>query len=73
MKEETQITVTELGITVFLHPAISLPVAVSIIALQLSRLSYLGFSSSTTILARLEHLPNGLSPISLTYFEMVRD
>ena len=34
-KAHSPMLVTELGMTVFLHPAISVPVAVSIIALQL--------------------------------------
>ena len=41
--------VTELGIIVFLHPTIKEFVAVSIIALQLSRESYIVFSLSTII------------------------
>ena len=39
--------VTELGITVFLHPTINLFVFVSMIALQLLRESYIGFPFST--------------------------
>ena len=41
------IEVTVLGIIVLLHPEISVFVAVSIIALQLSRESYTGFAVST--------------------------
>ena len=40
--------VTELGMMVFLHPTTNLLVYVSIIALQLSRESYLLLSLSTT-------------------------
>ena len=47
--------VTLLGITVVLHPKCSVFVAVSIIALQLFRESYTGFSSSTTIEVKPEH------------------
>ena len=44
--------VTELGITVFLHPAINVLEFVSIIALQSFLLSYLGLSFSTIIEVR---------------------
>jgi len=55
-----------LRITVFLHPNINVFVAVSIIALQLSLLSYLGFKESTTILVKLEQLLKAESPIVVT-------
>ena len=45
--------VTEFGIIVFLQPAISVFDAVSIIALQLLRESYLLFPDDTVILERL--------------------
>ena len=48
-KAKPPILVTELGIVVFLHPAINLLVFVSIIALQLSLLSYFEFPFSTVI------------------------
>ena len=41
--------VTLLGIVLLLHPCTKLLVAVSIMALQPSRLSYFGFPSATTI------------------------
>ena len=41
------ISITVLGIIVFWHPISSLLVAVSMIALQLLRLSYIGFPDST--------------------------
>jgi len=55
-----------LGISVFLHPAINVFVAVSIIALQLLLLSYCIFKVSTTILAKLEQSPKAYSPIAVT-------
>ena len=48
------ILVTLYGITVVMHPRISVLLSVSIIALQLSRLSYIGFLSSTVMLVRFE-------------------
>ena len=51
------------GITVLLHPVISFPVAVSIIALQLFLLSYIGLLLSTVILVKLLQLENASSPI----------
>ena len=50
---KSPILVTLEGMIVFLQPAISVLDLVSIIALQLSRESYLGFLSSTIILVRL--------------------
>ena len=47
------ILVTLFGMTVFLHPAIMVLDAVSIIALQLSRESYLGLPLSTLMEVRL--------------------
>ena len=51
---ELPMLVTLLGITVVLNPAISSFLAVSIIALQLSRESYTLFSESTCIVFKLE-------------------
>ena len=48
--------VTELGMVVDWHPAIRVLEAVSIMALQFSRESYIVFSLSTTIEVRAEHL-----------------
>ena len=52
-KAQLPILVTSLGITVFLQPLINTLVAVSIMALQLYRLSYIEFLSSTTIDVKL--------------------
>ena len=60
--------VTEFGITVLMHPAISVFVIVSIIALQLSRESYFVFPDSTSIVARLEQFSNTLPFILATEF-----
>jgi len=46
--------VTELGMVVFMQPAINVLVAVSIMALQLLRESYFGLSLATEMVARLE-------------------
>ena len=48
-KAPAPMLVTLLGMTVFLHPAISVLVAVSIIALQFSRESQIVLPSSTII------------------------
>jgi hypothetical protein len=55
-KAPAPIPTTESGITVFLQPEIRIFVAVSIIALQLSRESYTVFSGSTVMLTP-EKLP----------------
>ena len=47
---------TLVGIVVFIHPKISVFVAVSIIALQLFRESYAGLPDATTMLANPEQL-----------------
>ena len=52
LKALLPIGVIELGIIVFLQPTIKVLVAVSMIALQLSRESYFGFSVSTTIFVK---------------------
>lgn len=64
--------VTVLGITVFLQPAISLFVAVSMMALQPLRLSYTVFPASTTIEAKSLQPLNELS-IEVTELGMVID
>ena len=51
--------VTEPGITEPLQPVINVLLAVSIMALQLSRESYFGLSLSTTMLVRLLQPTNG--------------
>ena len=61
------ILVTELGIIVFLQPAIKVLEAVSIIALQLLRESYLGLPLSTTMLAR----PVQFSNLQLIVFQSI--
>ena len=49
---EERMEETELGMVVDLHPAISVLVAVSIMALQLSRESYFGFPELTIMLVK---------------------
>ena len=58
--------VTLLGITVFLQPATSVLLAVSIMALQPSRLSYTLLSAATVMLSRPEHSPNASYPMLVT-------
>ena len=65
--------VTVLGMVVFLHPTINSLSTVLIIALQLSRESYIVFPFSTMMDAILSELANGLSPILVTLFGMVID
>ena len=55
-KANPSILFTELGIIVLQHPTINVFVSVSIIALQLSRLSYFVFPDSTTKEVRPEHI-----------------
>ena len=65
--------VTELGITVFWHPAIRVLEAVSIIALQLLWLSYTVFPLSTVIEVKLSQEVNGLSPMEVTELGIVTE
>ena len=67
------ILATLLGIIVFLHPAIKVFVAVSIIALQLSRESYIELLSSTIIEVRPLQELNALLPMLITLLGMVTD
>ena len=60
-----------LGITVFTQPAIRVFVAVSIIALQSLRESYLGLFLSTVIEVKLEQPPKALIPILVTPSEIL--
>ena len=63
--------VTELGMVVFLQPAINVLVAVSIMALQLLRESYLGLSLAAEMVARLEQPENAPSPMVVTEVGML--
>ena len=65
--------VTELGITVFIHPAIKALVLVSIIALQLFRESYLEFSLSTIIEVRPVQSRKAALPMLVTELGMVTE
>ena len=58
--------VTSSGITVFLHPAIRVLVAVSMIALQFFLLSYTVFLSSTFMLINPVQSRNAFSPMLVT-------
>ena len=58
--------VTLLGIVVFLQPVISVLDSVSIIALQLSRLSYFALPLSTIIEVSEEQCAKGTLPIFVT-------
>ena len=63
--------VTLEGIIVFLHPITKVLLEVAMMALQPSRLSKVGLSSSITILVRLGHLANEVLLILDTSFEML--
>ena len=63
--------VTELGMVVDWHPAIRVLVAVSIIALQFSRESYVVLPLSTTIAVRAEQPANAYRPMLVTELGMV--
>ena len=67
------IEVTELGITVFLHPHISVLVADSTIALQLFLESYTVFPLSTLMVVMPLQPENALFPIEVTELGMVID
>lgn len=67
------IFVTELGMMVFLQPVISLFVAVSMIALQLSLESYLLLFGATARLASFEQRKKAFSPIAVTELGIVMD
>ena len=62
----TPIDVTVLGIIVFWHPEIKVFVAVSMMALLLSRESYTVFPSSTVMVSKLVQPAKGLMPIDVT-------
>ena len=72
-KASLPMLVTELGITVFWHPAIRVLEAVSIIALQLLWLSYTVFPLSTVIEVKLSQEVNGLSPMEVTELGIVTE
>ena len=65
--------VTELGILVLLQPVINLFVAVSMIALQLLRESYVLLSTATVIVFSPLHLKNALLPMDVTELGMVTE
>ena len=65
--------VTLFGTTVFLHPATNLLVDVSMIALQLSRESYISLLLLTEIKDKLSQHPNALPPIVLTLYGIVTE
>ena len=65
--------VTLLGIIVDLQPAIRVLDEVSIIALQLSRESYVVFSPSTMIEVKLKQLEKAASPMLVTLLGMVTE
>jgi hypothetical protein len=67
------ILVTLLGIVVFLHPEISVLLAVSMMALQLSRESYFVFPDSTIIEVRAEQLVKAPLPMLVTLLPMVTE
>ena len=72
-KEELPMLVTLVGMTVLLHPVISVFVEVSIIALQLSRESYLVFPSLTIMEVRPAQPKKAVSPILVTLLGMVME
>ena len=67
------ILVTLLGIVVFLQPAMRVLVAVLIIALQFSRLSYVEFLLSTTMEVKEEHPTKAPTTMRSTLFPMVTE
>ena len=65
--------VTELGMVVDWHPAISVLEAVSIMALQFSRESYIVLPLSTTMEVREEQPQNAPPPMLVTELGMVTE
>jgi len=63
--------VTDLGMVVFMQPAINVLVVVSIIALQLLRESYFGLSLTTEMEVRLEQPENAEEPMEVTELGML--
>ena len=72
-KADSPMDVTLLGIIVSEHPFIKVLVAVSIMALQLSRESYFGLPLSTLIDVKPLQPKKASSPIDVTLPGMVRD
>ena len=72
-KAEEPMLVTLLGITVDLHPTINLFVSVSIIALQLSRESYLSLPLSTSIKVNPEQPEKAEEPMLVTLLGIVTE
>ena len=68
-----EMVVTVLGITVERHPKRILFDEVSIIALQLSLLSYTGLPSETEMEVSPPHLPKEKEPIFVTESDMKMD
>ena len=73
LKAPYPILVTLLGMVVFLQPTTRVFVAVSIIALQFSRLSYVLLPLSTTIAERAEQPSKALFPILVTLLGIVTE
>ena len=73
LKASLPMEVTLLGITVFRQPTISVFVAVSIMALQLSLLSYAVFPDSTTMEVKPLQLLKALSPMEVTELGIVTE
>ena len=72
-KATVPMLVTLLGMIDVLQPAIRVLLAVSIIALQLSRESYFGFSDATSMDTRFEQPRNTEPPMLVTLFGIVTE
>ena len=70
LKAPSSISVTESGMTVFLHPAIKVLLSVSMMALQLSRESYFSLLYDTTMLVRPVQPEKSEPPITVTDLPM---
>ena len=68
---ELPIEVTELGMYVFMQPVINVLLAVSMMALQLSRESYFALPLTTVILVSPLQYENAKLPIEVTELGMV--
>ena len=72
-KASLPILVTELGMTVFIHPVIKVFEALSIIALQLSRESYIALLASTTIEVKPLQFMKAPLPMLVTLLPIVTE
>ena len=72
-KDQVPMVMTSFGITVVRHPATNLLAAVSMMALQLLRESYTGFSLSTMMDSTDGVVENAHRPMDVTFLGIYRE